>query len=675
MSGESAKCAHSPKATQLPETHPLDPLTATELAAVRGLIVGSPEYQALERGGRFITVETRDPDKADLIARVEAIERGEAPADLGRRADAVVLDRADASTHEITVDLVGEKVESWRRIEDAQPLAVVEELAEAEELVKRDPDFRAALAKRGVIDFEAVQIDAWPAGNFGHPDENGRLARCVAFLRPNPGDSEWAHPVDGLIALVDLTRLELLRIDDHGVVPIPAEPGNFDVEAAVELTGGLRDDIRPLEITQPDGPSFEVDGRVVRWQNWELHVGFTPREGLVLNQVAYRDGGERRSVLHRASLSEMVVPYGDPSPTHFFKNAFDAGENGVGIAASSLTLGCDCLGEIHYFDVAVANGDGEPVPIQNAICMHEEDIGVLWRHIEWRDGHGEVRRARRLVISSFSAIGNYDYGFFWYLHQDGTIAFEVKLTGVLSTGAVEPDTQPAHGVLVAPGLNAMLHQHFFNMRLDLDVDGVENSVVEVSTESSPPGPDNPHGNAFQVAREPLRTELRAKRRLDPASARWWEIVNPRKRHRLGAPVGYRLVPGENTRPFAQPDAPVLKRAEFIAEHLWVTPYERGERYAAGEYPNQHPGGSGLPEWTAADRPVTDTDVVAWYTFGHHHVPRAEDWPVMPVATIGFALKPVNFFTRNPALDVPPPVPHGSACHEHGADHPDAEGGD
>ncbi len=642
-------------------SHPLDPLTAEEISAVRGLVVASAEYDELERGGRFITIELRSPAKAALIDRIDRLERGERPPELPREADVVLLDRADASTHEITIALDGPRLLEWRRLEGVQPLAVVEELAEAEELVKRDPAFQAALAKRGVTDFDAVQIDAWPPGNFGDPsEEDGRLARCVAFIQPRPGDSEWAHPVDGLIALVDLTRLEVLRIDDHGVVSIPAESGNFDVEAAIADAGALRDDIKPLEITQPEGPSFEVDGRVVRWQNWELHVGFTPREGLVLNEVAYRDRGVRRSIIHRASLSEMVVPYGDPGPTHYFKNAFDAGENGVGIAASSLTLGCDCLGEIRYLDATVSNGNGDPVPIPNAICIHEEDVGVLWRHIEWRTGEGEVRRARRLVISSFSAIGNYDYGFFWYLHQDGTIANEVKLTGVLSTGAVAPGETPAHGVLVAPGLNAMVHQHYFNLRLDLDVDGTENSVVEVSTRSTPPGPENPHGNAFEVERRPLSTEREGRRRVDPASARWWEIVNPRRRHRLGAPVGYRLVPGENARPFAQPDSPVMRRAGFIGEHLWVTPYEPRERYAAGEYPNQHPGGAGLPEWTEADRPIADTDLVVWYTFGHHHVPRPEDWPVMPVATIGFQLRPVGFFTRNPALDVPPPV---AACHE------------
>jgi len=265
------------------------------------------------------------------------------------------------------------------------------------------------------------------------------------------------------------------------------------------------------------------------------------------------------------------------------------------------------------------------------------------------------------VISFFAAIGNYDYGFFWSLYQDGTIAFEVKLTGVLSTGAVAPGVRPEHGTLVAPGLNAMVHQHFFNMRLDLDIDGTENAVEEVWTEPLPPGRGNPLGNAFRPLRRRLQTELEARRRTDPASARWWEIVNPAVRHRLGEPVGYRLIPGENTVPFAQPDSPVARRAGFMQHHLWVTPYEPDERYAAGDYPSQHPGGAGLPQWTAADRPVADRDIVVWYTFGHHHVPRPEDWPVMPVATIGFQLKPVGFFERNPALDVPPPAPHAGHC--------------
>ena len=254
----------------MPTSHPLDPLSPAEISSVRE-VLAAPEHRAMMRRPRFITVETRPPEKAALEAWAEAIDRGDPLPELDRRADVVLLDRADASTHEVVVSLGDGGIVEWRHLDGVHPLAVVEELAEAEELVKRDPDFQAALAKRGVSDFEAVQIDAWPAGNFGDPSEQGRrLARCLAFLRPRPGASEWAHPVDGLIALVDLTELEILRIDDHGVVPIPPEPGNFDVEAATVDGHELRDDIKPLEIVQPDGPSFELDGRVLRWQNWEL---------------------------------------------------------------------------------------------------------------------------------------------------------------------------------------------------------------------------------------------------------------------------------------------------------------------------------------------------------------------------------------------------------------------
>jgi primary-amine oxidase len=632
----------------------LDPLTADEITSVVATVRGSSQFAALSGRARFITIALREPPKAAVLALRDADG-----ASVAREAEVVLLDHGSGTTHEALVSVVDGTIVEWRSRDGVQPLATVDELGEAEELVRRDPQFQAALKLRGVADFDTVQIDAWPAGNFGYDDEVGlRLARCVAFLRDRPGDNEWAHPVDGLIALVDLNRLEILRIDDHGVVLVPPEPGNFDPDSV----GPLRTDIKPLEIIQPDGPSFTVEGHVVTWQRWQLHVGFTPREGLVINQVSYQDGDRRRSILYRASLSEMVVPYGDPSPTHYFKNAFDAGENGVGMSTSSLRLGCDCLGEIHYLDAVIHDAEGAPIPIPNAICMHEEDYGVLWRRIEWRTGEGEVRRSRRLVISSFAAIGNYDYGFFWYLYQDGTIAHEVKLTGVLSTGAVAPDERPRHGVLVAPGLNAMVHQHYFNMRLDFDVDGLDNTVEEVWTEPVAPGPENPHGNAFAARRRALRTEGEACRRLDPSAARWWEIINPGVRHRLGEPVAYRLVPGENAVPYAQPDAAVMKRAGFITNHLWVTPYEPSERYAAGDYPSQHPGGAGLPEWTAQDRAVENRDLVVWYTFGHHHVPRPEDWPVMPVAMIGFTLKPVGFFARNPALDVPPPEPN---CHPAG----------
>ena len=354
------------------------------------------------------------------------------------------------------------------------------------------------------------------------------------------------------------------------------------------------------------------------------------------------------------------MPYGDPSPGSYRKNAFDIGEYGLGPLTNSLELGCDCLGEIRYFDVELCNDQGEPYTIRNAICLHEEDAGLLWKHYDAESDHAEVRRSRRLVVSFVVTAGNYDYALYWYFYQDASIEFEVKLTGIVLTNALPEGQRSPFGTLVAPQLLAPNHQHFLCVRLDTEIDGQRNSVYEVHTERTPRGPENPHGIAFSASASLLPREADAQQTVDPASARYWKIVNPSVSNALGDPVGYRLVPGANVSPFAHPDASLLERAAFLRKHLWVTPFDPKERYPAGDYPNQHRGGDGLPRWTEANRSVEDEDIVVWYTFGSHHIPRPEDWPVMPVERIGFTLKPDGFFDRNPALDVPPARAH---CHD------------
>jgi primary-amine oxidase len=273
----------------------------------------------------------------------------------------------------------------------------------------------------------------------------------------------------------------------------------------------------------------------------------------------------------------------------------------------------------------------------------------------------EVRRSRRLVISSIATIGNYEYGFYWYFYLDGSIQLEVKLTGIMSTGAVEPGTSTAFIKEVAPGLSAPLHQHMFCARLHFNVDGGANDVYEVDVERAPRGDDNPWGNAFMTQETRLESELQARRRADPTRSRTWRVINPSVRNRLGQAVGYKLTPHATPTLLAHPDSSVGRRATFATENLWVTPYSPDERRPAGEYPSQNPGGDGLPRWTAADRPLVGGDLVLWHSFGVTHVPRPEDWPVMPVEYTGFLLSPAGFFERNPALDVPPP----EHCHSAG----------
>ena len=277
------------------------------------------------------------------------------------------------------------------------------------------------------------------------------------------------------------------------------------------------------------------------WQNWSFRVGFTAREGLVLHQIGYRDGKRERPIIYRASVTEMVVPYADPTANHFWKSAFDAGEYGLGKLANALELGCDCLGHIHYFDVPAADDLGRPIVMKNAICMHEEDYGILWKHYEFRNDTFEVRRSRRLVISFFATVGNYDYGFYWYLYQDGTIQLEAKLTGIIQTAAIAPGKLYPWGGMVADGLGGPTHQHFFNARLHMMVDGEGNTVTEHEFVPRPWGKDNPYGNVFDMTSRVLACERDAAREADGRTGRYWKIINPNEKNSVGNPPGYKLV--------------------------------------------------------------------------------------------------------------------------------------
>jgi primary-amine oxidase len=575
-----------------------------------------------------------------------------------------VYERGERTTYEAVVSLTEQSVVSWEAIPGVQAPITAEEFIACEEIVQADPRWQEAMRKRGVTDFSLAMVDPWASSWTGPDDDaaNRRIARPLTFVRSAPGENGYARPVEGLICEVDLDAREVLDVIDHGVVPLPPMPGNYEEpwlfeSGNVPAVGGYRDDLKPIEITQPEGPSFTVDGHAVSWQKWQVRIGFTPREGLVLHQVSYAG----RSIVHRASLVEMYVPYGDPAPTHRFKNVFDQGEYGVGWLANSLVLGCDCVGHIHYFDGVVNDNDGGHVVIPNAICMHEEDAGIGWKHMDFRTEAVQVRRRRRLVISTVATVGNYEYGYFWYLYTDGTIEYEIKLTGVISTGAIAEGEAPRHGTLVAPGLYGPHHQHFFCVRMDMAVDGAKNTVVEVDSVPSPPGPHNPHGNAWETRRTVLASEQEACRDVDAGRARYWKIESADRKSALGAPTSYALMPGANVPPMYSPDAVFAQRSGFTQHQLWVTAYDPAQRFAAGDYPYQQQVSTGLPEFGKGDRPLEDTDVVVWYTLGAHHVVRPEDWPVMPVSTVGFMLKPNGFFDGNPALDYPP----SAHCHTGG----------
>jgi primary-amine oxidase len=624
-------------------THPLDPLTAGEISKAAAIV---RRDRGVGDGWRFASIELREPAKADL----PALEDGRL---VRREALVVCWNRADGKAYRGTVSLTGDEVSNWEHLPGQQPNITVDEWHECDEMLRAHPDLVAALARRGIADLSRVLTDMWAYGAALIPERyrGRRLGWSDVWYRGSERGNPYAHHVTGLHPVIDLNTMTLLELEDgyEG-----GEAPDVMGEYLPDLIPMRLREVTPLEISQPHGVGFTLDGYQLSWQNWRLRVGFNHREGLVLHQVGWQEGsGGARSVAHRLSFAEMVVPYRDASPDHYRRTAFDIGEWGLGFMTTSLTLGCDCLGEITYLDAVVHDSRGEPRTIPNAICVHEEDSGVGWKHVDERAGV-EVRRARRLVISFHVTVANYEYLVYWRFYQDGNIECEVRATGVLVTShAAAPGSRPANGTLVDRGTYAPFHQHFIVARLDLDVDGASNTVYATDSVPAPAGGDDPYGVGLMVRKTPLRTETDGKQDYDWGTQRGWTVVNPGVFNALGTPVGYKLVPSAAFPPLLDPASPAFQRAAVIGHTLWVTPYHQDERWPCGDFPVQSERDSGLSVWTSADRRIEDTDVVLWYVFGIHHITRPEDWPVMPSDVVSFWLKPSGFFDRNPALDVPP----------------------
>jgi len=629
--------------------HPLDGLSGEEIGRAAAHVRAAHD---LGPGMRFETIILDEPEFDELAAH-----------DLGkpvdRRAFVATYDMASGALFEAVVSLSEAKLLSWTKRPGAKPRIGPDDFLLAEDIIMKDPRFLAALEKRGITDMSMVCVDPWSTGTFGIPGEREkRLIQSFAWVRAKPSDNQFAHPIEGLSAIIDINAGEVVNVEDLGPWTIGMTDGNY----AERFQKTWRRDLKPIDIVQPEGPSFTVIGNLVEWGGWRFRIGFTPREGVVLHDLSVRQGnGDWRSLIRRAAIAEMIVPYGAPHGVHPRKNAFDCGEYGIGALANSLTLGCDCLGAIHYFDAVLNTALGGAMTIANAVCLHEEDSGLLWKHTDFRTQESDTRRARRLVVSFISTVGNYEYAFYWNLHLDGTIALEVKLTGIINTAGSEPARDAGYSTEVLPEVYGQIHQHLFCARLDMAVDGPDNTVIEVNTVLDEPGPANPHNNAFHAVETPLLTEKQARRRAEPSAHRFWKIVNRGKSNDFGRPRAYKLVAHSAIAELGAKGSQLDLRAGFTRNHVWVTPTAKEERWPAGDYVNQSEAGEGLPRWTEADRSVADRPVTLWHVFGHHHIVRPEDFPVQSAVSCGFMLQPHGFFDRNPTLDVPPTEKRQSCC--------------
>ncbi len=623
--------------------HPLDPLTVEEISLAVAVLRDAGKVDAATRYPHLLLAE---PEKKAVLDCKPGDE-------IPRRALLIV--KKGRETFEALVDLRAKKIDSWEARPGVQPSFLTEEFVGVADIVKRDARWQAAMKQRGYESFDSIFCAPLSPGFYGVKEEEGRrLVRSPCF---DASDTKnfWGRPIENLVAIVDLDAKKIVKLEDDGVAPVPRTEVDYD-----EKTVGEARERKPLVTGYAKEAGFTLEGSEVAWQRWRFHVRTDPRAGLVLSLVRYQDGDRLRSVLYQGSLSEIFVPYSDPTIGWYFRTYLDAGEYGAGKLAVPLQEGIDCPPNAVYLSDVLADDRGEPKVREKVTCLFErEGSDVAWRHYDFLTETTESRRARDLVVRQIAAVGNYDYVFDWTFREDGTIKVGVGATGIAEVKGVLPknaveaggEKAAAYGRYVDDHLVAINHDHFLSFRLDVDVDGPENRFVTDEIRAKAPGVGL-RKSIWTAETKTVRRERDARLHMSMDRPAVWRVENPRVQGRGGYPVSYELMPGHNGMSILSKEDFPVKRAGFTDFMLWVTPYAPNERWAAGDYPNKHPGGDGLPRWTKANRSIEDTDVVLWHTIGFHHIVRPEDWPVMPTSTHEFSLRAFGFFDRNPALDLP-----------------------
>ncbi|KAK1963022.1 hypothetical protein LY78DRAFT_717875 [Colletotrichum sublineola] len=644
----------------IPYAHPLSPLSVDETALASDIVRALHPNTVL----KFRVIYLREPPKDALVKFLELEHAGQLtpetprPPRLASVHYVVVVDKESPQSIEAVVDL-GKREGSEYGTKPSRQAYIL--ASPCKLLVCCKSKISALSLPDG---FETV-IEPWPYGGLDSKDENRRYFQALVFAidtrKQNPDANFYSYPLP-LIPVVDWVKQEVIRIDElatgggndsyHATLPKKGiidhcRPSEYVPEL---LETGMRSDLKELNVIQPNGPSFSVkDESLVEWQKWRMRVSFNPREGAVLHDILY-DG---RSVLYQLSISDMTVPYADPRNPFHSKQVFDFGDGGIGHCVNNLELGCDCLGVIKYFDGVLNRPDGSAHATHNVICLHEQDNGIGWKHTNWRTNRAVVTRRRELVIQFILTVANYEYVFNYKFDQAGSITVETRATGILSAVNIDAGKTAPWGNVVAPGVLAQNHQHISCVRINPAIDGHENTLVQ--QESLPLQIDartNPNANAYQVQ----ETQITTFTGLDaaPQNARLFKIQNLSKRNPVsGKPVGYKIVPPPTQLLLANPHSTQAKRALFAKRHLWVTKYKDDELYAGGRYTLQSTiEKEGVSDAAARCDDVFQTDIVIWSVFGLTHNPRVEDWPVMPVEMIQLHITPVDFFTVNPALDVP-----------------------
>jgi primary-amine oxidase len=635
--------------------HPLNPLTPSEIESVIEVLEAEGKYK---ESLRFTEISIKEPIKGDVWAWAFSKNKKEK---LPREAAFIALDGKQVIEGE--VNLKTNKLTKWEEIASVHGMFILDDFITAQEAIESSEEYAEALKKRGIDDPTQVVATPLSVGYFGGEDgleQDLRLLKVVSYL--NTGDGNfWAHPIEDLVAVVDITEKKVIEIQDDGVIPVPMQNNSYDGRNFPN-----KETVKPLKITEPEGTNYSISGNEINWQDWDFHIRLDTRVGPVISTVTYDDQGNKRKVMYEGSLGGMLVPYGDPDVGWYFKSYMDSGEYGLGALTSSLELGTDVPENTTLLDATIADNSGNPYTIPNAIGVFERYAGPEFKHadlVTFTEGN-QSRERRELVVRFISTIGNYDYIFDWVFLENGSIKIDVGASGIEAVKGVKSRTMDdptakedtKYGTLVDHNIVGTTHQHIYNFRLDMDVDGENNSFKEINPMAVPNTEGGPRKSVMVTEERMIKYEQDAVQKFDPSTIRL--LVNPNKTNKVGNPVGYQIIPfAGGTHPIAKDalftgDDWLLKRAQFMDKHIWITNYNAEEWYPEGEYPNRSTEDNGLSKFVADNGSIENTDNVVWITTGATHVTRAEEWPIMPTEWVNAMIKPWNFFDQTPTLDLP-----------------------
>jgi primary-amine oxidase len=628
----------------IPVFHPMDALTAEEVVITAKVLRDAGQTDDNSQFGAMTLLE---PPK-------EVVKTWTADKPLPDRQAFVVI-RRNKKTYEARVDVSNARLLGVTEQPGKHPIVLDDNWTRARDAFVKDQRFLDALKKRGLTFNKKILCTPNSAGYFpGENDSNRHILKVPCYSIADMLHPALARPIEGIMGVVDAETGEVLQVFDNGAVDLPSPPPGYGDQLpkqkpAIARVGFSMEGIGNLKLSG----NLNVD-----WLDWKFHVRPDKRAGMVVSLVKFNDGKTWRDIAYQMNVSEMFVPYMDPDASWGYRAFMDAGEFGLGYLLSSLRPGVDCPETAAFIDVTLPNDTGGTYVRERGLCIFERPTGdPAWRHYSSGRKIVEGQPQLELVVRHIPTLGNYDYVVDYVFSPQGNIKLRVGATGfdaIKSVAARDMDSptakqDTAYGTLIAPYTVAPFHDHYFNFRLDLDVDGQNNTLSRDVFVAGPAPNGGARKSLWTTKTQRFVKEGPVVSDHASMSGQVLRVVNPETLNGLKQHPSLWLNAHHDAQSILDADDPPQARAQFSSSQFWVTRFKPNELWAAGLYPNLNPKDEGLPAFVADNDDVAAQDIVVWYTMGFRHLTRPEDFPILPTFWHEMTIRPAFFFDMDPSM--------------------------